>query len=89
MIFRLRRSDIVASDSDMKAYGFRDILFASKARVANTTRRKPNITAKQYNSPKANKTAQLPYEKLGKAGAFFKDKKSETCVPLFYITDSD
>ena len=30
VIFRLRRSDIVASDSDMKAYGFRDILFAIK-----------------------------------------------------------
>jgi len=25
-----------------------------------------NITAKQYHSPQANKTAQLPYEKLGK-----------------------
>ena len=35
MIFRLRRSDIVASDSDMKAYGFRDILFAIKARNAH------------------------------------------------------
>ena len=30
VIFRLRRSDIVASDSDMKACGFRDILFAMK-----------------------------------------------------------
>ena len=30
VIFRLRRSDIVASDSDMKACGFRDILFAIK-----------------------------------------------------------
>ena len=32
VIFRLRRSDIVASDSDMKAYGFRDILFAKNSR---------------------------------------------------------
>ena len=30
VIFRLRWSDIVAGDSDMKAVGFRDILFATK-----------------------------------------------------------
>ena len=40
----------------LKPYGFSDIIFASKTREANTTRRKPNITAKQYNSPKANIT---------------------------------
>ena len=48
MICRLRRRDIVASDSD--------IIFATKTREANTTRRKPNITAKQYHSPQANIT---------------------------------
>ena len=58
-------------DSDMKAYGFRDILFAFQTRIANATRRKPNITAKQYPSPQANKTAQLPYGKLRKGSAFF------------------
>ena len=30
VIFQLRRSDIVVSDSDIKAYGFSDILFALK-----------------------------------------------------------
>ncbi len=30
--------------------------FASKTREANTTWREPNITAKQYNSPQANRT---------------------------------
>ena len=66
VIFRLRRSDIIAyAIVILKPYGFSDILFASKTREANTTRRKPNITAKQYHSPQANKTAQLPYGKLG------------------------
>ena len=46
MIFRLRRSDIVASDSDMKAYGFRDILFAIKARNAHAV-------SGEYHSAKA------------------------------------
>ena len=34
-------------------------------------RRMPNITAMQYYSPKANKTAQIPYEKLGKLRLFY------------------
>ena len=73
MIFRLRRSDIVAPrDSDMKAYGFRDILFVSQTRGANITRRKTNITAiGNITRRKANKTAQLPYGKLGKSVLFF------------------
>ena len=33
-----------------------DILFALDTREANTTRQKPNITAKQYNSSQANRT---------------------------------
>jgi len=40
----------------LKPYGFSDIIFATKTREANVTRRKPNITAKQYNSPQANIT---------------------------------
>jgi hypothetical protein len=34
-------------------------------------RRMPNITAMQYYSPKANKTAQILYEKLGKLRLFY------------------
>ena len=49
MIFLLRKSDI-------EAFGFSDIIFAAKTREANITRRKPNITAKQYHSPQANIT---------------------------------
>jgi hypothetical protein len=53
VIFRLRRSDIIAiAIVILKPCGFSDILFASKTREANITRRKPNITAKQYHSPK-------------------------------------
>ena len=71
MIFRLRRSDIVAvRDSDIKDYGFSDILFAYKTCEANITRREPNTTARQYHSPQANKTAQLLYGKLRKASVF-------------------
>ena len=52
VIFRLRRSDIIADAIViLKPCGFSDILFAFLTRVANTTRRKPNITAQQYNSP--------------------------------------
>ena len=47
----------------LKPFGFSVILFATKTRQANTTRRKPNITAKQQNSPLANKTERLPYGK--------------------------
>ena len=57
-------SDISLAGSDIV---HSDILFAFQTRAANTTRRKLNITAKQYHSPEANKTAQLLYEKLGKA----------------------
>ncbi len=45
--------------SDIETFGFSVILFASKTREANTTQCKPNITAKQYTSPLANKTARL------------------------------
>ena len=52
MIFLLRKSDI-------EAFGFSDIIFAILTREANITRRKPNITAKQYHSPQANITEKL------------------------------
>ena len=46
VIFRLRRSDMIAcAIVILKPYGSSDILFASQTCVANTTRRKPNITA--------------------------------------------
>ena len=46
VIFRLRRSDIIAAAIViLKPCGFSDILFASKTCVANITRREPNITA--------------------------------------------
>ena len=58
MIFRLRRSDIVAvRDSDIKDYGFSDILFAYKTCEANITRREPNTTAKP--TPKATRWSSL------------------------------
>ena len=87
-IGRESKSDIPTSsewycrprDSDMKACGFRDILFSSKTRVANNTRHKPNITAKQYHSPKANKTAELPYEKFGNMTDFFVCCPAEPCI---------
>ena len=58
VIFSLRESDI-------ETYGFSDIIFAFKTREANITLLEisrlcevlqRNITAKQYNSPKANIT---------------------------------
>ena len=78
MIFRLRRSDIIAvAIVILKPCDFSDILFASKTRVAEFrlwrkfTRREPNTTAiGNITRCKANKTAQLPNEKLGKAVAF-------------------
>ena len=62
VIFRLRRSDIIAvAIVILKSCDFSDILFASKTRGANITRRKPNITAiGNITRRKANKTAQLP-----------------------------
>ena len=42
--------------SDIKTCGFSDILFALKLPKAISLGRSPNITAKQYNSPLANKT---------------------------------
>ena len=81
VIFRLRRSDIIAvAIVILKPCGFSDILFASKTRVANNTRHKPNITAKQYHSPKANKTAELPYEKFGNMTDFFVCCPAEPCI---------
>ena len=51
VIFRLRRSDIIASAIVLlKPYGFSGILFA-KLGVAEYHYAKHNITAKQYNSP--------------------------------------
>ena len=50
-MLRSAQRDIVASNSDIAPDGRSDIIFASKTREANITRRKPNITAKQYNSP--------------------------------------
>ena len=44
--FAFAKSDIIATATViLKPCGFSDILFASKTREANTTRRKPNITA--------------------------------------------
>ena len=48
IFFAFAKSDIIATAIViLKPYGFSDILFASKTREANITRRKPNITAKQ------------------------------------------
>ena len=54
VIFSLRESDI-------ETFGFSDIIFAAlTARRAISLRRSLNITAKQYNSPKANITEKTP-----------------------------
>ena len=46
IFFTFAKSDIIAvAIVILKPYGFSDILFAIKTREANTTRRKPNITA--------------------------------------------
>ena len=56
VIFRLRRSDIFCcAKCDIETCGFSDIIFAPNAH-RHITRRQPNITAKQYHSPKANIT---------------------------------
>ena len=39
---------LLLRNSYIKVCGFSDILFASQTRAANTTRRKPNITAEAY-----------------------------------------
>ena len=71
-------------DSDMKAFGFRDILFAIKARNDHIVSARISLgdsripLRKQYHSPQANKTAQLPYVKLRKTVRFF-------VLFLFYI----
>ena len=60
IFFAKAKSDIIAvAIVILKPYGFSGIIFASQARVANITRHKPNITAKQYNSPQANRTGVI------------------------------
>ena len=57
-------------------YAHSDIIFATKTREANITRRKPNITAKQYNSPKANITEKLHLAKQDGVFLWRADKKN-------------
>ena len=56
MIFHLRWSDIFARKSVIVDYVCSYIIFAFNCAKHNITRYKPNITAMQYNLPKANIT---------------------------------
>ena len=53
---RARRDIFADAKVILKPCGFSDIIFAPITREANITRRKPNITAKQYHSLQANIT---------------------------------
>ena len=60
IFFAFAKSDMIAiAIVILKPCGFSDILFAFQTRAANTTRRKPNITAKQYHSPEANRVGVI------------------------------
>ena len=65
VVFRLRRSGIIACAIMVLKPMALVVFYSPKTREANTTRRTPNITALQYHSPKANKTAQHPEKEVG------------------------
>ena len=52
------------SDSDIKAYGFSAILFATLTCAANITAEGNNTAPRQYHSPQANRTAHFQCAKL-------------------------